>query len=191
VTIIRPSRVFRWIVRGFLLIFTLSLSAVSLLGGFSAITIFDPNVQNIKVPDGEITANFDINNPTGMSVNVPFSISNPGVYNLTDIQLSFQVTMTYGNALTPLNETTTVIIFYKEQFFGTIAQGDTLTSSLTGSVSDGFIIANLPDPSTEVDWYRTPYALEFHASLTFSASYSLNLYTFRVIIINFPAGHFP
>jgi len=191
VIIIRYARLFRWVVRGFLLVFTLSLSAVSLLGGYSAMTIFDPSVQNINVPDGEITANFDINNPSGMFINVPFNISNPGVYNLTDIQLTIQVTMIYGNALTPLNETTAVRIFYKEQFYGTIVQGDTLKSDLTGSISDGFIIANLPDTSTEIDWYRTPYALEFFVSLTFSASYSLNLYSFTVNIINFPAGHYP
>ena len=184
----RYSRLFRWIVRGFLLVFTLSLSAVSLLGGFSAMTIFDPNVNNVNVPDGDITANFDISNPSGMFINVPFNISNSGVYDLTNIQLGFQVAMTYGNASTPLNETTTVIIFDKTQSFVTITQGVTLKANLTGTASD-FI--NLPNPSTEVDWYRTPYALEFYANLTFSASYSLNLYTFTVNIINLTAGHFP
>ena len=187
----RYSRVFRWAVRGFLLIFTLSLSAVSLLGGFSALTIFDPNKNNVNIPDGEITANFDITNPSGMYINVPFNISNSGVYDLTNIQLSFQVAMTYGDASTPLNDTTTVIIFDKSQFFGTITQGYTLKTNLTGSASDGFIIANLPDPNTEVDWYRAPYALEFYANLTFSAFYSLNLYSLSVNIINFTAGHFP
>jgi len=188
VTIIRYSRLFRWIVRGFLLVFTLSLSAVSLLGGFSAMTIFDPNVNNVNIPDGDITANFDITNPSGMYINVPFNISNSGVYDLTNIQLSFQVAMTYGNASTPLNDTTTVKIFDKSQFFGTITQGYLLKANLTGSASD---FANLPDPTTEVDWYRAPYALEFYANLTFSSSYSLNLYTFTVNIINFTAGHFP
>jgi hypothetical protein len=122
----RYSRVFRWVVRGFLLVFTLSLSAVSLLGGFSAMTIFDPNVNNVNVPDGDITANFDITNTSGMFVNVPFNISNSGVYDLTNITLGFQVAMTYGNASTPLNETTTVIIFDKTQFFGSVSQGVTL-----------------------------------------------------------------
>lgn len=187
-TIIRPSRVFRWVIRGFLLIFTLSLSAVSLLGGFSAMTILNPDVQNVNIPDGDITANFNITNPSGMYINVPFNISNSGVYDLTDIQLSFQIAMTYGNALTLLNDTTTVIIFYKKQFFGSIAQGVTLKAVLTGTGSD---FVNLPDPSTEVDWTRTPYPLEFYANLTFSASYSLNLYTFSVNIINLNAGHFP
>lgn len=187
----RYSRLFRWVVRGFLLVFTLSLSAVSLLGGFSAMTILDPEVHNINIPDGEMAYNFDITNPSGMFINVPFNISNSGVYDLTDIQLSFQVSMTYGDALTPLNETTTVIIFYKEEFIGTIAHGTSLKSNLIGTASDGFITANLPDPSTEIDWYRAPYAVEFYVSLTFSASYSLDLYTFTVNIINLPAGHIP
>ena len=187
----RYSRLFRWVVRGFLLVFTLSLSAVSFLGGLSAMTILDPKVNNIKIPDGDIISNFDITNPSGMYINVPYNISNPGVYNLTKIQLSFQVSMTYGDASTPLNETTTAIIFYKEEFIGTIAQGDFLKSNLIGTASDGFITANFPDPSTEVDWYRAPYALEFYITLTFSASYSLDLYTFTVNIINFPAGHIP
>jgi hypothetical protein len=164
---------------------------VSLLGGFSAMSIFDPSVQNINIPDGDITSNFDISNPSAMYINVPFNISNTGVYDLTNIALSFQVAMTYGDALTPLNETTTVIIFDKEEIIGTIAHGDSLKSNFIGTLSDGFIAANIPDPLTEVDWYRTPYALEFHASLQFSASYSLNLYTFKVNIINFPAGHYP
>ena len=190
-TIIRYSRLFRWIVRGFLLVFTLSLSAVSLLGGFSAMTILNPEVNNINIPDGDITANFDITTPSGMFINVPFNISNSGVYDLTEIKLRFQVAMTYDDASTPLNDTTTVKIFDKEQFFGTVSRGVTLKANLTGLGSDGFIFTNLPDPSTEVDWYRAPYALEFYASLKFSASYSLNLYTFKVNIINFPAGHYP
>ena len=185
----RYSRLFRWIVRGFLLVFTLSLSAVSLLGGFSAMTIFDPNVNNVNIPDGTITANFNITNPSGMFIIVPFNISNSGVYDLTDIQLSFQVAMTYTSI--PLSANITVKIFDKTQFFGDIVQGYTLKANLTGAGSDGFIFANLPDPSTEVDWTRVPYALEFNANLTFSASYSLNLYKFTVNIINFPAGHFP
>ena len=188
-TIIRYSRLFRWIVRGFLLVFTLSLSAVSLLGGFSALTIFDPDVNNINVPDGEITVNFDITNPSGMFIIVPFNISNSGVYDLTEIKLSFQVVMTYGNASTPLNDTTTVKIFDKYKFYGIIARGDTLIESLTSTVSD---FVNLPNPSTEVDWTRTPNPLEFYANLTFSASYSLNLYTFTVNIINLNlTGSFP
>jgi hypothetical protein len=161
---------------------------VSLLGGFSAMTIFDPNVNNVNVPDGDITANFDISNPSGMFINVPFNISNSGVYDLTKIRLGFQIAMTYGNASTPLNDTTTVVIFDKSQSFGTITQGVTLKANLTGTAAD---FANLPDPNTEVDWYRAPYALEFYMNLLFSASYSLNLYTFSVNIINLTAGHFP
>ena len=187
----RYSRLFRWVVRGFLLVLTLSLSSVSFLGGYSAMTILDPEVHNIKIPDGAITQNFNITNPGGMYINIPYNISNSGVYDLTNISLSFQVALTYGDASKPLNDTTTVIIFYKEEFIGTVVHGGSLKSNLVGTASDGFIIANIPDPSTEVDWTRAPYALEFYISLTFSAYYSLDLYKFTVNIRNLPAGHVP
>jgi len=187
----RYSRLFRWVVRGFLLVFTLSLSSVSILGGYSAMTIFDPDVHNVKIPDGEITSNLDITNPSGMYINVPYNISNSGVYDLTNIELSFQVAMTYGDASTPLNETTTVIIFSKEEIIGTVVHGGSLKSNLVGTGTDGFIIANIPDPSTEVDWTRAPYALEFYVTLTFSAFYSLDLYKFTVNIMDLPVGHIP
>ncbi|MBY9021571.1 MAG: hypothetical protein KGD67_10950, partial [Candidatus Lokiarchaeota archaeon] len=99
VNIIRPSRVFRWVVRLFLLVFTLSLSAVGFLGGFSAVTILNPDSYNINVPDGPVTANLNITTPGSMYINLPFNITNAGVYDLTNIEISFQVSMTYGNTL--------------------------------------------------------------------------------------------
>ena len=188
--IIRPSRVFRLVVRLCLLVFTLSLSAVGFLGGFSAVTILDPNSYNVNVPDGPIVANLNITNPSSMQIVLPFNITNAGVYDLTNIEISFQVSMTYNNTLLPLNASTTVKIFDKSQNFGTVAHGGFLKTSLSGNATDGFIIPNIPSP-TDIDWYRTPHALDFHANLTFSASYSLNLYTFTTTIINYPIGHFP
>jgi len=183
VNIIRPSRVFRLVVRLFLLVFTLSLSAVGFLGGFSAVTILDPNSYNVNIPDGTIVANLNITNPSSMQIILPFNITNAGVYDLTDIEISFQVSMTYGNQLIG-NASTTVKIFDKFQSFGTVAHGGFLKSSLNGNATDGFILANIPSVSN-IDWERTPYILEFHANLTFSASYSLNLYTFTTTIINY------
>ena len=177
----RPSRVFRWIVRAFLLVFTLSLSTVSLLGGWSAVTILNPGSDDINIPDGPIIVNFDIGN-SSMDITVPFNISNGGVYELSDIFLRFQVGMTFGNTSTLNNDTTTVQIFDTPQSYGNIIPGQTLKANYSGSGSL---------PLSEVDWFRSPYALEFHANLTFRASYSLNLYTFTVNIINFSLGHYP
>lgn len=176
--IIRPSRVFRLIVRVFLLVFTLSLSAVSILGGWSAVTMLNPGSNDINIPDGDITANIYLGN-SSVEVIVPFNISNGGVYELSNIFIRFQVGMTFGNTSTLNNDTTTVQIFDTPQSYGSVLPGQTLKANYTGTGSL---------PLSEVDWFRTPYALEFHANLTFSASYSLNLYTFTVNIINFSLG---
>ncbi|MHA1535030.1 MAG: hypothetical protein ACTSP8_09920 [Promethearchaeota archaeon] len=177
---IRPSRVFRLIVRVFLLVFTLSLSAVSILGGWSAVTILNPGSNDINIPDGPIITNFDIGN-SSIEVTVPFNISNGGVYELSNIFLRFQVSMTFGNTSTLNNDTTTVKIFDSPQSYGSILPGQTLKANYSASGSL---------PLSEVDRYRSPNALEFYANLTFRASYSLNLYTFTVNIIKFSMGNY-
>jgi hypothetical protein len=177
----RPSRVFRWAIRALLLVSTLSLSAVSLLGGWSAVTILNPSSNDINIPDGPIIVNLNISS-SSMEIIVPFNISNGGVYDLSQISLRFQVGMTFGNTSTLNNDTTTVQIFNTLQSYVDVLPGQTLNAnySATGSL-----------PLSEVDWIRSPYALEFHANLTFSASYSLDLYTFTVNIINISLGHYP
>jgi hypothetical protein len=176
----RPSRVFRLIVRVFLLVFTLSLSVVSILGGWSAVTILNPGSNDINIPDGDILTNLDIGN-SSIEIIVPFNISNGGVYDLSNIFIRFQVGMTFGNTSTLNNDTTTVQIFDTAQSYVSVLPGQTLKANYTGTGSL---------PLSEVDRYRSPNALEFHANLTFSASYSLNLYTFTVNIIKFSVGNY-
>ena len=175
--IIRWSRVFRWIVRAFLLVFTLSLSAVSILGGWSAVTILNPSSDDINIPDGDIMVDLNIGNST-VEITVPFNISNGGVYELSNIFLRFQLDMTFENTSNS-NATTTVRIFDTPQSFGSVLPGATLKANYSG-------LGSLP--LTEVNWV---YGLDFYAGLMFSASYSLNLYTFRVAIINKSLGHYP
>jgi hypothetical protein len=164
-----------------LLVFTLSLSAVSILGGWSAVTILNPGSDDINIPDGPISVNLDIGN-SSMEITVPFNISNGGVYELSNLFIGFQVDMTFGNTSQPLNATSTVRILDNSTFYGSVNPGQTLKANFSGS---GIL------PLSEVDWFRAPYALEFYANLIFSASYSLNLYTFTVAIINVSIGNFP
>ena len=185
---IRWSRVFRWVIRLFLLVFTLSLSAVGFLGGFSAVTILNPDSYNINVPDGPVVANFNITNPSSMQIILPFNITNAGVYDLTYIEISFQVSMTYEDKSLG-NLSTTVKIFDKSQPYDDVPHGGFLKSSLNGTAADGFILANIPS-LVNINMDRTPHVLDFHANLTFSASYSLDLYTFTTTIINYSIGHF-
>jgi hypothetical protein len=171
--------VFRWIVRIFLLVFTLSLSTVSILGGWSAVTILNPEADDINIPDGNIIL---ITNTTTSSIQitVPFNITNGGVYELSNISIGFQLDMTFGNTSTLNNDTTTVRVFDEFQEFGSVLPGQTLKENFTGS---GTL------PLSEVDWYRSP-PLDYYASLIFSASYSLNLYTVTVAIINVSVGSY-
>jgi hypothetical protein len=184
----RPSRIFRWVIRLFLLVFTLALSGVSLLGGFSAVTILDPDSYNVNIPDGPIVVNFDITNKPNMSISVPFNITNVGVYDLDEIILSFQIGMLFANTSKPLNATSNVRIFDKTVNYGAVAHGQVLKDSFSGLGSDGFIFSNIPDLS-EVDTTKTP-DLRFHANFTFSAKYSLQLYEFTVNLINYSLGVF-
>jgi hypothetical protein len=180
----RPSRIFRWIVRIFLLVFTLSLSAVSLLGGFSAVTVLDPDSYNINIPDGPPIANLDISNPSTMQIIVPFNITNVGVYDLTDIELSFQIGLNYTEIDYPtlgVNSSRIVKIFDKLVNYGNILHGKFLKANFSGVGTD---FANIPALSI-VDM---THPLLFHANFTFGASYSLNLYRFEINIINLPLG---
>ena len=177
---IRWSRVFRWVIRLFLLVFTLSLSAVSILGGWSAVTILNPAGDDINIPDGPIILIPNIGN-SSIEIIIPFNITNGGVYELSDISLRFQLDMTFGNTSTLNNDTTTVRVFDKPQEFGSISPGGTLKANYSGY---GTL------PLSEVDPNRSPHDLEFYATLIFRASYSLNLYTFTVAIINVSVGNF-
>ena len=154
---------------------------MSIFGDWSAVKILNPSGNDLKIPDGPIIVNLNIGN-SSMEITVPFNISNGGVYELSHISLRFQVGMTFGNTSTLNNDTTTVQIFNTLQSYGAVLPGQTLKANYSGTGSL---------PLSEVDWTRSPYALEFHANLTFSASYSLDLYTFTVNIINISLGHYP
>ena len=173
----RPSRVFRWIVRAFLLVFTLSLSAVSILGGWSAVTILNPEGNDINIPDGPIIVNPNIGN-SSIQISVPFNITNGGVYELSNIELGFQLEMKFQNTSAG-NATMTVQIFSKYRLYGDIMPGGILKANFNG-------VGTLPLSDVKTD--RNP-DMEFYASLFFSASYSLNLYTFTVAIVNVSVGN--
>ena len=184
----RPSRIFRWIVRLFLLVFTLALSGVSLLGGFSAVTVLDPDSYAVNIPDGPIQSNFNIMDMPNMNITVPFNITNIGVYDLDEITIGFQIGMIFADTLKPLNATSNVRIFDKTINYGSVAHGQVLKDTFSGLGSDGFIFSNIPDIS-QVDTTGTP-DLIFHANFTFSAMYSLQLYKFTVNLINYSVGEY-
>lgn len=189
----RPSRVFRWIVRIFLLVLTLSMTTVSALGGLSAALILeDPN--NIQIPSGVIDYNFNITDINSMYIEVPFEITNAGYYDLTNLNIEFQISMVYDHVnltLPGVNTTTSVLIFEKSISFPTIIHRTTYSGLFNASSGDGFLPSNFPNATTEIDWTKTPYVAEFYADFSLSASYSLDLISFSVDAFNYSVGHIP
>ena len=186
----RPSRVFRWIVRLFLLVLTLSMTVVSTLGGLSAALILgDPN--NIQIPSGVIEFNYNSTDLSSTYLRVPFQITNAGYYDLTNLNLDFQVSMLYDhiNYTIPGESTTrSVLIFDKLVSFPTIFHGTTYDGLFNASDGDGFLVSNFPD-MTDVDMTKTPHAIEFYSNFSLSASYSLDLISFSVDAYNISVGY--
>lgn len=182
----RPSRIFRWIVRIFLGLLTLSMTVVSLLGGYSAFMILgDPN--NIKIPSGPMTYNFNITDPSSMSIIIPFNLTNAGYFDLKNLQINIKIDLTFGNLSNPFNASSRVNIFDHTQTFPPIIRGQTYSGLFNGT-GINFIEDNFPNP-TEVDLSRVP-VFKFHGNFTISAYYSLDLLAFAVGINNVTLGEF-
>ncbi|MCJ7650717.1 MAG: hypothetical protein MUP85_19070 [Candidatus Lokiarchaeota archaeon] len=187
----RFSRVFRWVVRIFILVLTLSLTGVSILGGMSAVAILgDPN--NVNIPSGPINANLNISDVNTMYLQVPFNVTNVGFFALTNLRIEFSVRMIYDHVnLTGTGEniTSSAIVFNKANPFPSIPIGQTYDGLFSASSGDGFLPINFPNATTEIDLYRTPHAIEFYADFIFSASYSLDLISFSVKLFNISVGY--
>ena len=176
----RISRIFRLIARVFIYVFTISLTIVSLLGGLSAITIIS-NPDNIGIPDGPIELYFDPSTPANNNITIPFNFTNDGYFELTNLFVRVRLNMTYkhysGGGPSAENTTTTTNVFDGNQTINSILATQTYKGSLFGDSSD---FKNIPNPAniSIVD------PVTFGADILVSASYSLNLLTFRVEIIN-------
>ena len=186
----RPSRVFRWIVRIFILILTLSVTAVSLLGGMSAVLILS-NPQNIEFDTDNIEFNFDANWTIPIEINninftLPFNFTNAGFYDLEDLKLNFQIGLLYSHVnLTGdgLNKTNFVKIYDNSTSFPTIKKGKTYYGNYTGTTSDfGNFLENFPEYD-EIDFTRDP-DFELYGNFTLSLTYSLGLHSLRLGIYN-------
>ena len=189
----RFSRVFRWVLRIFLLVLTLSLTGVSVLGSISAMNILS-NPDNIRVPSGPISANLDISDVNTMSIQVPFNVSNVGFFYLTNLRIEFTINMIYDHVnLTGTGEniTTNTMVFNKATTFPSVPSGQTYNGLFNAAGGDGFLPANFPNGTTEIDWNRSPHVLEFYADFTISASYSLDLISFSVDLYNISVGNYP
>jgi len=192
----RPSRVFRWIIRILILVLTLSVTAVSFLGGFSAIMILS-NQDNIGIDTDNADFNLDYNETTGVINNInftlPFNITNAGFFDLEDLKLGFQIGLEYAHVnLTGTGEniSQTVKIFDKISSFPTIKKGKTLYGNYTGVYSDfAPFLGSLPDIA-DIDLTRVPI-FNFYANFTISLTYSLGLHSITLGINNVTVGLYP
>ena len=192
----RPSRVFRWIIRILILVLTLSVTAVSLLGGMSAILILS-NQDNIGIDSDNAEINLDYNVTTGVINNInftlPFNVTNAGFFDLEDLKLGFQIDLEYAHVnLTGTGEniSQTVKIFDKISSFPTIKKGKTLYGNYTGVYSDfAPFLGSLPDIA-DIDLTRVPI-FNFYANFTISLTYSLGLHSITLGINNITVGEYP
>ena len=170
----RRSRVFRFIIRFFVLFLTACVSFVSFLGGTSSVRILsDP--ENIAIPDGDIDIYFNVTDLENSHIKVPFNITNAGYFDLTNFILRFDIIMIY-------NSTHEIVkIYEKEANFQDIPKGQTLREAFETDSSD-FI--NVPE-DTYIDFSEP---LSFKANVTVGASYALNLLSISVKIYNFDIG---
>lgn len=192
----RPSRVFRWIIRILILVLTISVTAVSLLGGMSAIMILS-NQDNIGIDYDNADFNLDYNVTTGVINNInftlPFNITNAGFFDLEDLKLGLQISLEYAHVNltgTGDNISQTVKIFDKISSFLTIKKGKTLYDNYTGVYSDfAPFLGDIPDIA-DIDLTRVPI-FNFYGNFTISLTYSLGLHSITFGLNNITLWEYP
>ncbi|MGV9203554.1 MAG: hypothetical protein ACOC44_05960 [Promethearchaeia archaeon] len=185
----RPSRVFRFVVKFFLILLTSSTSIVSFFGGYSAVLILS-NDENIQVPDGEIQFDFPVfdenftDNAENITVVIPFKITNAGFFNLEDLVIEMVIDFVYEDK-TDNNKTKRIKIFEKPPVeFETIEAGETYKDEYNADETD-FAIEELNKTISEIN---ADGPLEFLADISLSAKYSLKLLSFQVTLTDVPIG---
>ena len=172
----RPARVFRMILRIFVLVLTISMSLISFLGGLSAVKILS-NPDNIKLPNGNIQANFDIQHPNSIYIKVPFKITNEGYFDLEDLYIKITIAAVDGHG-------DEVEIFQKSTNFGDIPKGESLSDVYSGDYKD-FIISNIYEAYLQLDYSS---GITLKADIVLGAKYELGLLSLRVELYNIPVG---
>ena len=93
----RPARIIRLVFRIFLLVCTLSLSVVSVLVGLSAVNILT-NTENIDLDMDSINIYINATQPDESYISIPFSITNDGYFDLTDLTFFLTIELDYNSS---------------------------------------------------------------------------------------------
>ncbi|MBN1214883.1 MAG: hypothetical protein JXA99_05505 [Candidatus Lokiarchaeota archaeon] len=159
----RAARVFRWIMRIFILLLTLSLSVVTILGGLSAVNILSDS-NNIQVPPSGYSISYNVTGaPNTWYINIPIGINNVGYFDLNNLEIEFILEMTYDGS-------STVIIYSGSQNFGNIESGNS-----------GIFEYNAT--SFTVPAFSTLNSIL--ANITVYGYYSLDLIQFEIHVVDF------
>lgn len=187
----RPARVFRWLIRLFVLILTLSVTMVSIFGGLSAVMILS-NPDNIGIDTGnaDLNIDYDIGGINDINFTLPFNITNAGFFNLEDLKINVGIWLEYWHVnltIPGVNSSNIVKIFDKTTEFGNIKKGATLRDNYTGTYSD-FTTSAFPAP-IDFDFTKDPDMI-FYANFTMSLKYSLELHSITLGIYNISVGEY-
>lgn len=189
----RTSRVFRLLFRILISLLTLSVTVVSILGGMSALIIFqNPNNIGIDTSNADFNLDYDFGGLHDANFTLPFNITNAGYFDIENFQLQVELSMNYSHIDYPtpgINGTRTVKIFEKSQYFGNVQKGSTGNFNFTGLFSN-FLAGNFPN-MTEIDVFKSPPLLEFYANLTISLDYSLGMHSVSINVRNIKVGELP
>ena len=181
----RPSRVFRLIFRIFIALLTLSVTMVSILGGYSAIMILSEK-NNVQIDFDNIEFNYEIA-PPDANFSLPFKVNNTGYFDIEDLEIDLDIYLNYSS-ISLLNETRAIKIFNDTQNLGDIPKGkigDFIFVGDNNSFSYPFWI--VPD----INWLRAPHVFEFYANITVSLDYSLGLHSLAITLVNYYIDGFP
>ncbi|MGQ4875117.1 MAG: hypothetical protein ACP6IY_13710 [Promethearchaeia archaeon] len=184
----RPSRIFRTIVRLFLLVLTLSMSVVSFLGGYSAILILSDS-DNIAIPDGNINYYLNVTDPdtSKLFLDLPYKVRNAGYFDLDDLSIEVKVYYTFHDTNKTNNATTTLLLAEKKQTFDTIKAGETDKGNFSMKYEDFTNLEEVQNRSVYMDTTKSPMVI-YTADIIISAKYSLRLLSFTVTLKNITIG---
>ncbi|MHA1689801.1 MAG: hypothetical protein ACTSUN_10795 [Promethearchaeota archaeon] len=164
-------RLLKWIVRGFVGVIIISLVLFMILNVYSVYLIVSNPEVNLKVPDGEVTYDFNILEWDEMHFTVPFSITNAGYYDIQDIFIYINLTAIYGV------QNHTKLIFSKLKSFGIISAGETLKDEYKVGPNDFFqsnIIAIIHET------FRNPGPIQYQMDIIMGGRFSLNLMSTQI-----------
>lgn len=185
----RTSRLFRLIIRSFLLLLASSMSLVSFLGGYSALLILSDE-DNIDL-DIDIEGD-PFNNTNDFEIKIEFEINNLGYFDLEDLKIELKLYMIYdwiNKTGDGRNVTWAVELYDDDKSFKTIKSGSTKKNSIKIGPED-LLGVNFTEIMLNADQTRDP-VIEFEADeVKISAKYSLGLISFKVKIEDYDLGDF-